>query len=111
MVIDAIEWLDDDLVAVQREWVSQVDGRRLTWKTISRLARAAGIRAQGHFGEEPGKPDAAAARRAILYLLAAIPDLKAIFLIRDQDDQPERGIGLEQARSQDRSGVTIVVGM
>jgi hypothetical protein len=75
------------------------------------LAREAGIRAHGHFDGEPGLPDAAAARRAILYLLAAVPDLQAILLIRDQDDEPERRAGLEQARTQDPSGVVIVVGL
>jgi hypothetical protein len=86
-------------------------GHRLTWKALKQLARDAGIRAHGHFDGEPGLPDAAAARRAILYLLEVIPDLKAILLIRDQDDEPERRAGLEQARRQDRSGVAIVVGL
>jgi hypothetical protein len=56
-------------------------------------------------------PDAAAARRAILYLLQTVPDLNAIVLIRDQDDQPKRRDGLEQARRQDRSGKTIAIGL
>jgi hypothetical protein len=37
--------------------------------------------------------------------------LNALVLIRDQDDQPERRAGLEQARSQDHSGIVIVVGL
>lgn len=112
VLIEAIGWLDEDLIANEREWVDrEPGGRRLAWKSIPKLASAVGIRAHGHFGEVPGEPDAAAARRAILYLMAAVPDLKAILLIRDRDDQPGRSIGLEQARSNDRSGTVIVIGL
>ena len=112
VLVEAIEWLDEDLLANQREWLAEVaGGRRLTWKGIKQLAREAGIRAHGHFDGEPGLPDAAAARRAILFLLKAVPDLDAIVLIRDQDDEPDRRQGLEQARSQDHSGIVIAVGL
>jgi hypothetical protein len=112
VLVDAIDWLDEDLLADQRQWMAEeAEGRRLTWKGIKRLTQEAGIRAHGHFDGEPGLPDAAAARRAILYLLAKIPDLKAIVLVRDQDDEPERREGLEQARRQDHSGLVIVVGL
>jgi hypothetical protein len=112
VLVEAIDWLDDQMLTHQREWVAQeARGQRLTWKAIPELARQAGIRAHGHFDGQPGEPDAAAARRAILYLRATIPDLKAILLIRDQDDQFERRVGLEQARTQDHSGTVIVVGL
>ena len=114
VLMEAIDWLLENphLIAYEREWVGTVPGdRRLTWKTIPQLARAIGIKAHGHFDGEPGEADAAAARRAIIYLKEAIPDLKAILLIRDQDDQPERRIGLEQARGQDHGGTVIIVGL
>lgn len=112
VLIEAVDWLDEFLIADQREWVGMVPmDTRLTWKAIPHLAREAGIRAHGHFDGVPGEADAAAARRAILYLLATVPEVSAILLIRDQDDQPERRIGLEQARNQDRSGTVIVVGL
>jgi hypothetical protein len=112
VLIDAIEWLDEDLIADQREWVGTVPvDRRLTWKAIPQLAREIGIKAHGHFDGQAGEADAAAARRAILYLKEVIPDLTAVVLIRDQDDQPERRIGLEQARGQDHGGTVIVVGL
>jgi len=111
VLIEAIDWLDEHLIADQREWVGTVAvDRRLTWKTIKDLAREAGIRAHGHFDGKPGVADTAAARRAILYLLATIPDLKAILLIRDQDDQPERRDGLNQARNQNHSATVVVIG-
>ena len=111
-LIEAIDWLDEEQISHQREWVGTVEGEsRLTWKAIKELARDAGIRARGHFDGKPGEPDAAAARRAILYLKAAVPDLRAILLIRDQDDQPERRDGLEQARRQDHGKMVIIVGL
>lgn len=112
VLVEAIDWLDEDMLADQREWVGEEPGdRRLTWKGMKQLAREAGIRAHGHFDGKPGLADAAAARRAILYLLRTVPALNAILLIRDQDDEPERRAGLEQVRSHDRSGVVIVVGL
>jgi hypothetical protein len=112
VLIDAIDWLDDHLIADQRDWIGAVSvDRRLTWKAIPQLAREIGIKARGHFDGEPGVADAAAARRAILYLKEVIPDLNAILLMRDQDDKPERRIGLEHARGQDHGRTVIVVGL
>ncbi|HYH66125.1 MAG TPA: hypothetical protein VD866_15635 [Urbifossiella sp.] len=102
-------WLDDESVVYPREWLSQEPGgRRLTWKAMRRLAEAAGIEAEGFFDGRPGLADARAARRAILYLRAAFPELDGIVLIRDQDDQPERRAGLQQARTEHHSPVVIV---
>ncbi|MFO0952195.1 MAG: hypothetical protein U0835_13805 [Isosphaeraceae bacterium] len=112
VLIESIEWLDEDGIAHQREWIGdEAEGKRLTWKSIPQLARDAGIRARGHFDGRPGEADAVAARRAILYLRATFPDLSAILLIRDQDDQPERREGLEQARNQNHGGTVIVIGL
>jgi hypothetical protein len=112
VLLEAIDWLDEDQIAYQRSWLGEITGPRyLTWKGIKKLAREAGVRSHGHFDGEPSLPDAAAARRAIDFLLAEVPDLSAILLIRDQDDDPQRRQGLEQARKQDRSGIAIVVGL
>ncbi len=112
VLLEAIKWLDEDLLAHQREWLAETtSGERFTWTGIKQMAQDAGIRVHGHFDGQPGHPDAAAARRAIPYLLRCVPDLNAIVLIRDQDDQPERKAGLDQARSQDRSGIVIAIGL
>jgi hypothetical protein len=112
VLIEAIDWLEEDQLAYQRAWLNETaSGRRLTWKGIKQLAREAGVRSHGHFDGKPGFADAAAARRAIEYLLTAFPDLKAIVLLRDQDDEPERKAGLEQARNQDHSGIPVVIGL
>jgi hypothetical protein len=111
-LLETIEWLDEDTLPNQRSWLGETDhGERLTWKGIKRLARDAGIRAHGHFDGQPGKPDAAAAPRAIMFVLQTFSDLQAIVLIRDQDEEPERKAGLEQARSQDQSRIPIVIGL
>jgi hypothetical protein len=83
----------------------------LTWKRVKYLALEAGIDAIGFFDGEPAEPDARAGRRAILYLRYARPDLAGVLLIRDQDDQPERRAGLEQARRQEIGRLPVVVGL
>src|SRR5436853_6297946 len=65
VLVEAIEWLDEDLLPDQREWVAELaGGHRLTWKGIKKLAREAGIRVHGHFDGKPKLLEAAAARRA-----------------------------------------------
>jgi hypothetical protein len=111
-LVEAIEWLDADQLPYQRDWVGEVAGQeRLTWKTIRRLARSAGVRAHGHIDGNPLEMDAGAARRAILFVKAAFDDLAAIVLLRDQDDQPERRDGLEQARSEHHGKPQVVIGL
>ena len=113
VLCEGSDWMEDYL-AHKRTWLStSAKGRSLTWKGIKRLALEAGVTAEGHFGREreSGSPDARAARRAILYLLREYPDLDAVVLIRDQDDQPGRRHGLEQARSEEHGELRIVVGL
>ena len=50
VLVESIDWLDEELLVGQREWVfHSVEGWRLTWKAIPRLAREKGIRVHGHF--------------------------------------------------------------
>jgi hypothetical protein len=112
MLCASIEWLDEQLLVHQRTWLREsTNGQPLTWKGMKRLALDAGIAPQGHFGGEPGLPDAANARRAILFLAKEFPDLAGIALVRDRDDQPQRRGGLEQARRHTPGPVPIVVGL
>jgi hypothetical protein len=111
-LIEAVNgWLDEHQLPHQREWVQAVAGEPLLWKRIRKLAEAAGIEAEGFFNGEPGLPDARAARRALRYLRATVPDLEAVVLIRDQDDQTDRRKGLDQARDEDHEGLVIVIGL
>lgn len=110
---DALKtWLDEDLLPYHREWVAYAkNGQRLTWKSIKSLALEAGVRVhQGHFDGESGKADSFAARRAIRFLIDSFSDLDAVVLMRDQDKEPERRGGLEQARNENHITIPIVIG-
>jgi hypothetical protein len=112
VLVDVIDWLDESQVGYFRTWFeTSTSGACLSWTDIKTLAREANIRVHGHFDGQPGEPDAAAARRAILYLLREFPDLDAVVLIRDQDDQPARRQGLEQARTLFANQPPIVIGL
>lgn len=110
-LVEAIDWLDAEQLPHYRDWVEYAAGERFSWKAIPRLARTAGAVALGHFGDEAGEPDAAAARRALVYVLHVLPDIDGIVLVRDRDNEPDRYKGLEQARTHDRSGKPIVIGL
>ena len=101
VLVESIDWMEEDLIEHHRTWLRESSGVPLTWKRIKQSALDAGINAIGFFDGEPAEPDARAARRAILYLRHALPDLAGVLLIRDQDDQPERRVGLDQARRQE----------
>ncbi len=111
VLVESIEWLEDDQLEHQRAWLRELDGVPFTWNRVKQSARNVGIDAIGFFDGNPAEPDARAARRAILYLRFACPDLAGVVLIRDQDDQPERLAGLEQARQQEIGRLLVVVGL
>ncbi len=110
-LVEAVDWLDEEQVAHLREWVIEMSGERLTWTGVRKLAGAVGIEAEGHFDGEAGLFDARAARRALRYLRATVPELEAVVLIRDQDNIADRREGLEQARREDHEELVIVVGL
>jgi hypothetical protein len=112
VLVAQIGWLEEDMLESQRQWVGEDSpGRQLAWTAVAHRARALGIRVQGHFDGEPGLADARAGRRAILYVLKRFDVVDAILLIRDSDDQHERRRGLDQARAEDASGKTIIIGV
>jgi hypothetical protein len=112
VLVESVSWLDDETVVHQRAWLrASTDGIPLTWRQIKQSALDAGIDAIGFFDGKPAQPDARPARRAILYLRHAFPNLAGVVLIRDQDDQPDRREGLEQARQQEDGRLPVVVGL
>jgi hypothetical protein len=98
VICEPPDGFDPDWLEHSREWIGEHKLQRWTWRNIPNLAHAEKVRAHGHFDGKPGAPDAAAARLAIKYVLKVHPDVSAIVLMRDQDNQPERAVGLEQAR-------------
>lgn len=112
VIVEAIPWMNEDDIGPAREWLAFTpEGLRLSWTGIETLAHDAGIRVRGHFGNDPAEADAKAGLRAIRYLRVIYPKLDAIVLIQDQDDQPERRQGLEQARAINHGGIPVVVGL
>ncbi len=109
---ESVEWLEESHVEHVRAWVSHAaDGQPLTWSRIKQLARDAGISVAGHLEDQTAFSDAKAARRALLYLEKTMEDLNGIVLVRDQDDQPERRLGLEQACAQHHGNPPVVIGL
>lgn len=111
-----IEWVEQELLDTQRTWRGLSRGEPcLLWREVrERLDRLTVSRAllHGHFGGRPGEPDALAARRALLLIKHAsdcAPD--AVVLLRDDDRESARRLGLEQAREHVTIGVPIVIGL
>lgn len=103
LIMEGADWITPELIAEYRAWCG-VDGA--AWLDVHRardLARAAGLRAYGHFNGEPGATDALL-HRAILMLFAweggrpgSRPD--AVIVVRDQDGE-DRRTGFAQARDE-----------
>jgi hypothetical protein len=87
----AADWVTPDLLPSLRAWQGiEPETMASSWKHVRDLCTQHGIRAQGHFGGEPGAPDALAARRALmLFRKLGPPD--AIILLRDGDHQTSQG--------------------
>jgi len=112
VVVDQVQWIEEELLDALRQWRGPTPAEPcLLWRRVRELAGQRGIRAHGHFEGEPGAPDAAAARRALLLLHAAEPRPDAVVLLRDDDGEGDRRKGLEQARGAARIGVPIVLGV
>lgn len=114
-LMDTIDWLDESLLEFQRTWIDRTEhGQPLKWSQVKALAREAGVTVVGHIDGQPAFADAQAARRAIRVLQKVFESLDGIVLLRDQDDQPERRQGLEQARTEHEASLSrpvIVVGL
>jgi hypothetical protein len=108
-----VPWLEPGLLEACRKWRGfDTSACYVLWTELRRVAQAKGIRIpHGHFEGEPGKSDAAAARRAIRVLMAADAPPDAIVLLRDEDADGQRRKGIEQARQETRLEVRVVVGV
>jgi len=116
VIREQVDWIEDDLFVHCPLWHG-LEPRKpfILWIEIGNLAREAGIRIHGHFDEEPGEHDAKNARRALLLLkkwkLAGRP-IDGVLLLRDDDRDRSRRVGLEQARAVDHGfGDGVVVGV
>jgi hypothetical protein len=109
---DEVEWIEEEGLHDYRTWRGIEDhSSHLLWRDVPELAKAASIRAHGHFDGEPGAPDAHAARRALLLLKHLGGKLDGVLLIRDDDRQTERRKGLQQARQATKLTIPVVIGL
>src|SRR4051812_26980188 len=99
-LLTEFDWIADSLDAF-REWrgLRRTDPY-LAWARVKQLAAERNIRLRGKFDGFPISPDELTGRKALLLFLddavADPPD--AVLLIRDDDRQSDRRIGLERAR-------------
>lgn len=107
VISEHVDWIDGEILTTCPLWCGlDRASPYLLWKDVKDLAREAGIRSHGHFGShpaEPAEPDAHAAQRALRLLKwknAGRP-LDGVLLIRDDDGDPRRRAGLEQARKEE----------
>lgn len=107
-----VDWIEPESLDLHRSW--QGLGERsshLEWHEVPGVARQQGIKAHGHFRDEPGAPDAGAARLALLLLASKDPRPDAVVLVRDSDGQEERRTGLHQARKEREWPFAVAIGV
>ncbi|HSO83128.1 hypothetical protein [Thiocapsa sp.] len=94
------EWIDAETLPSLREWTGIEPRTPYTqWMGLGPLAPQHRVRVHGRgLG-----PDGAAARKALPVVLQAHEqddDIKAVVLVRDMDNQPERRTSIERARAE-----------
>jgi hypothetical protein len=107
-----VRWIEEEVLDGYRGWRGLDDAQDyLPWTRAATLAQEAGFRVHGHFDGAPGEPDAQAARRALWLFARSKRQLDGVLLIRDDDRQTNRRMGLEQARQESRLPCPIVIGL
>jgi hypothetical protein len=107
-----VPWIEDAWLNHVRHWRGIGDNDQcLTWAEVKSLARSLGLRVHGHYQGVPATHDAHAATKALRLLLEMERPPDAVILLRDTDQDPNRRIGLEQARSASDLAGRIVIGL
>jgi hypothetical protein len=118
VLIKNVAWLDFSLLPSLFVWSGLQPGTSCAyWQNLKKDVNELGIRvptfrSQHGWGEQ--KPDRKMARK-VLYLIRQLQKqrpIRAVLLVRDTDNQPERRTGLEQARAEyENTALEIVIGM
>lgn len=105
-----VDWIEPEILDGHRRWQGLGEGSsHLEWHQVWDLARSRGLKAHGHFLDEPGAPDARTARLALLLLATSFHPPDAAILVRDSDGQRE--LGLEQARRERNWPFPVAIGL
>ncbi|MEO1298817.1 MAG: hypothetical protein AAFW75_24165, partial [Cyanobacteria bacterium J06636_16] len=123
ILVEKIEWLEPESIQYQFVWSGLLENTNHScWKDIkqiiNQLQLRSGIRLPKYLGHGKAgslKADGAAASKILTLskLLQRTRQVKAVFLLRDLDNQLERRQGLEQARLEHadrKTELEIVVG-
>ncbi|WYL97937.2 MAG: hypothetical protein HEQ35_22320 [Gloeotrichia echinulata IR180] len=123
ILIEKVDWLEDDNLQYCFKWCGLQAGTEYScWKDISKILESlelSGLRLPRYRGHHsPGVPlkaDGAASIKVLnlIRYLQKTRQIRAVILIRDLDNQPERREGIEQARLQHtnlESKLEIVIG-
>jgi hypothetical protein len=124
VLVDKIDWLEHEQLQYLFCWSGlQENTEHSCWKDISdiiELAKESGFRppkfiGRGRYGNKPLKADGANSIKILnlVGFLQKTRPIKAVILIRDLDNQPERKEGMEQARSEHidrKTKLAIIIG-
>ncbi len=112
VLVEEIDWLDSELAQSLFRWSGlEVGTEHSCWKDIKDIiqsAKKSGLRIPKFLGHSKKsgvlKADGAATMKILnlisLYQLKNIRQVRAVLLIRDLDNQPERRVGIKQARAE-----------
>lgn len=98
-----VDWLEPEVRDTVYRWSGSKalpEDRFVRWQKVRDECQERGIKGIfGLFGGQSGRPDAIAARWALLLFASIERKPDAVVLVRDSDGDPTRRDGLEQARS------------
>ncbi len=112
VLCDRIHWMDEETLAHSRKWRGFNSGDSfLSWAEVKRRAAELNIKSHGFFDGRPAAPDAHAAKKALLVLKRSESPADFVILLRDEDGDPSRREGLEQARRGSEFKNRIAIGL
>lgn len=109
---DEIGWIEPSVLDAYREYRGVLGDRSLftSWAAVADEARRRRLRVHGHFDGSPGFPDAATTRNALRLIDEVGNPASALLLLRDEDGDPRRRDGIQQAMATVVPPYPVVIG-
>jgi hypothetical protein len=113
VLVEGIDWLEPEMLDTQRQWTGLTSEEPfLKWASVHGEVSRTGLKGfYGHFQGGPGAPDALVARKALMLFAGALRRPAAVLLVRDSDNDPQRRVGLEQARRDRPWPFEVIIGV